>query len=149
MRRGVRTESHLPIARHKTAIRRRDLSLPVKQALLDNVIGSATSVFDFGCGHGEDLTLLTSQGIQCSGWDPAFRPVAPGPRRISSILVTSLTSSKTLRKGKTYSSKHGSLSQSSNCLCPDPGAWPWKSTGGFWRRRAYSLGYVSEVLQSG
>lgn len=84
MERGVRTESHLPIARHKTAIRRRDLSLPVKQALLDNVIGSATSVFDFGCGHGEDLTLLTSQGIQCSGWDPAFRP--DGPRTSADIV---------------------------------------------------------------
>jgi DNA phosphorothioation-associated putative methyltransferase len=33
-------------------------------------------VFDYGCGRGEDLELLSSEGIACSGWDPAFRPEA-------------------------------------------------------------------------
>jgi len=67
----------LPIARHKTAIRRRDLSRPIKCALRDGLIEPTTSVFDYGCGQGEDIDLLGSQGIACEGWDPVFRPGNP------------------------------------------------------------------------
>lgn len=73
----TRAESNQSIARHKTAIRRKGLSLPVRQALNDGVIDSLASVFDFGCGHGEDIELLGCQGIKCCGWDPAFRPDGP------------------------------------------------------------------------
>jgi DNA phosphorothioation-associated putative methyltransferase len=64
------------IPRHKTAIRRGDLSRPVKLALRDGVIERSGTVFDFGCGHGEDLALLTAEGVSCTGWDPNFRPDA-------------------------------------------------------------------------
>lgn len=64
----------LAIPRHKTAIRRADLSRPVKSALHDGLIGPDVTVFDYGCGHGQDITLLTAQGVVCDGWDPAFRP---------------------------------------------------------------------------
>jgi DNA phosphorothioation-associated putative methyltransferase len=62
------------IPRHKTAIRRGDMSRPVKLALRDGVIDRAGTVFDYGCGRGEDLTLLSAEGIVCSGWDPNFLP---------------------------------------------------------------------------
>jgi DNA phosphorothioation-associated putative methyltransferase len=65
------------IARYKTAIRRHDLSLPIKCALTDKLIGSTVRVFDYGCGHGEDIEHLTANGIACDGWDPAFRPNQP------------------------------------------------------------------------
>src|ERR1700722_5104925 len=65
------------IPRHKTAIRRGDFSRPVKCALRDGLINQAARVFDYGCGRGEDLELLSTEGITCSGWDPAFRPDAP------------------------------------------------------------------------
>jgi DNA phosphorothioation-associated putative methyltransferase len=61
------------IPRHKTAIRRADLSRPVKAALHDGLIGPTSTVFDYGCGHGQDIEFLAAQGIACSGWDPAFR----------------------------------------------------------------------------
>lgn len=32
------------------------------------------SVFDYGCGHGYDLTVLGSLGYDADGWDPAHRP---------------------------------------------------------------------------
>jgi DNA phosphorothioation-associated putative methyltransferase len=64
------------IPRHKTAIRRGDLSRPVKCALADGLIDAAVSVFDYGCGHGRDVELLQEQGIACAGWDPVFRPTA-------------------------------------------------------------------------
>ena len=65
------------IARHKTAIRRHDLSLPVKCLLRDGLINTNTTVFDYGCGHGENVELLNGKAISCSGWDPAFCPDTP------------------------------------------------------------------------
>lgn len=65
------------IARHKTAIRRRDFSRPVKCALRDGLIDSGAGVFDYGCGHGEDVKLLRAQSVTCDGWDPVFRPDTP------------------------------------------------------------------------
>jgi DNA phosphorothioation-associated putative methyltransferase len=65
------------IQRHKTAIHRGDFSRPIKCLLRDGLIGKDVSFFDFGCGHGEDVELLSREGIVCSGWDPAHRPDAP------------------------------------------------------------------------
>ena len=64
------------IARHKTAIRRNELSLPVKCLLRDGLLSQDASLFDFGCGHGEDVVLLRSRGFVCNGWDPEFRPTS-------------------------------------------------------------------------
>jgi DNA phosphorothioation-associated putative methyltransferase len=64
------------VARFKTAIRRRDISRPVKCALADGLLAPPLTVFDYGCGHGEDIELLSAQGIPCAGWDPVFRPGA-------------------------------------------------------------------------
>ncbi len=65
------------IPRHKTAIRRADLSRPLKTALQDGLIVPTSTVFDYGCGHGQDIEFLAAQGIACDGWDPAFRPDSP------------------------------------------------------------------------
>jgi DNA phosphorothioation-associated putative methyltransferase len=62
------------IFRFKTAIRRRDLSRPVKCAISDCLLSSSVTFFDYGCGHGEDIDLLRFQGVSCRGWDPVFRP---------------------------------------------------------------------------
>lgn len=62
------------IARHRTALIRHGLSRPVRLALGDGLISENASVFDFGCGRGDDLRLLTEAGYACSGWDPNHRP---------------------------------------------------------------------------
>lgn len=64
------------ISRHRTAIHRTEMSRPVRTAFADGLINSQTDVFDYGCGHGDDLQHLRRQNIQCSGWDPAHRPDA-------------------------------------------------------------------------
>src|SRR5262245_8039039 len=64
------------IQRHRTALQRGDLSRPVRRALSDGLLTQAATLFDYGCGRGGDLELLQAQGIQCSGWDPAFRSEA-------------------------------------------------------------------------
>ena len=55
------------IQRHKTAIRRGDFSRPVKCLLRDGLLGKDVTFFDYGCGRGEDVELLTSEGIPCHG----------------------------------------------------------------------------------
>ena len=57
--------------RHKTAISRMDYSRPVKIALVDGLIGPQATVFDFGCGRGDDVRHLALAGVQAQGWDPA------------------------------------------------------------------------------
>jgi DNA phosphorothioation-associated putative methyltransferase len=65
------------ILRHKTAIRRYAHSKPVALALGHGLIGPGVSVFDFGCGFGEDVRLLADAGVQADGWDPFHRPGVP------------------------------------------------------------------------
>lgn len=63
-----------PIARHKTALHRIALSRPMQIALDDGLIDTNSTVFDYGCGHGDDLRYLAAKEIDCSGWDPTHRP---------------------------------------------------------------------------
>ncbi|MCH7527453.1 MAG: DNA phosphorothioation-associated putative methyltransferase, partial [Planctomycetes bacterium] len=65
------------IRRSRTAIGRGGLSRPVRLALESELIHPDRSVFDYGCGRGDDVRLLRSLGIRCSGWDPAYRSSEP------------------------------------------------------------------------
>ncbi len=62
------------VRREKTAIVRYRYSRPVMLALSHALIAPGTSVFDYGCGRGEDLRYLQSVGIDAVGWDPHFSP---------------------------------------------------------------------------
>ena len=64
------------IARHKTAIKRQSFSLPVKCMLRDGLLDSSRTFFDYGCGHGQDVTMLADIDITASGWDPVHQPGA-------------------------------------------------------------------------
>lgn len=66
----------MAVARHKTALGRADLSRPLATAMADGLVHSSTSVFDYGCGRGDDLRQLAGLGIPCNGWDPVHRPAA-------------------------------------------------------------------------
>jgi DNA phosphorothioation-associated putative methyltransferase len=67
----------LTIPRHKTALHRTDLSRPARCALRHGLLPAGTSVFDYGCGHGGDVSRLRQHGIACDGWDPVFCPDQP------------------------------------------------------------------------
>src|SRR5215831_7651542 len=62
------------VSRHLTAIRRAELSKPIRTALQDGLIRQDTTVLDYGCGHGDDIRRLAAAGIRSGGWDPAHRP---------------------------------------------------------------------------
>ena len=69
-------EEREPIDRHRTAIKRYDLSRPIKLALERGLIQKRHTLFDYGCGHGMDIEALQGLGYTINGWDPAFRPRA-------------------------------------------------------------------------
>lgn len=62
------------VARHRTAMARTGLSRPVGLALEHAVITTGTSVFDYGCGRGGDVSRLLDAGVSAAGWDPAHAP---------------------------------------------------------------------------
>jgi DNA phosphorothioation-associated putative methyltransferase len=50
------------------------LSRPLATAFADRLIEPSLSVFDYGCGRGDDLRYLISMGYAATGWDPTHRP---------------------------------------------------------------------------
>ncbi|MDJ0591791.1 MAG: DNA phosphorothioation-associated putative methyltransferase [Pleurocapsa sp. MO_226.B13] len=64
------------IERHKAALKRSELSRPVRIALEADLFREGTGFFDYGCGHGEDVRSIAELGYQSSGWDPFYRPDA-------------------------------------------------------------------------
>ena len=72
--------------RRKTAIARTDCSRPIRIALTDGLIGPTTTVFDYGCGLGDDVRYLGMRGIPSWGWDPEHqREVALTEARIVNL----------------------------------------------------------------
>jgi hypothetical protein len=67
-------EETIVVDRHKTAMKRYDLSKPVKTLLEYGILKAGTTVFDYGCGQGSDVRGLQALGHQAEGWDPVHRP---------------------------------------------------------------------------
>lgn len=65
---------HMTIPRHKTAIKRKALSLPVRTAIDNGWITNRDTVLDYGCGRGDDVLNLQQRGIDASGYDPHYGP---------------------------------------------------------------------------
>ena len=64
------------IERDKTAIARHDLSAPMKSLAKHGYLEGDYSIFDYGCGRGDDLRELEAHGLDALGWDPNFLPDA-------------------------------------------------------------------------
>lgn len=65
------------VHRHRTAMVRHTLSQPMSLAVRHGMIRPGVTVFDYGCGQGDDLRALDAAGVQAVGWDPHFAPEAP------------------------------------------------------------------------
>ena len=72
------------IQRHKSAMRRVALSRPLTLAQADGLLDRNVTVFDYGCGRGDDLRHLRALGVTANGWDPTF--AADEPRRPADIV---------------------------------------------------------------
>lgn len=50
------------------------LSRPLTTALADQLLDPSLTVFDYGCGRGDDLRHLAALGYTARGWDPTHCP---------------------------------------------------------------------------
>jgi DNA phosphorothioation-associated putative methyltransferase len=76
---GYEVVQDLPLQnvdRHKTAIKRWSLSAPFQTLNKYGYLSGNYNIFDYGCGHGDDLKILEKLEVPASGWDPYFRPDA-------------------------------------------------------------------------
>jgi DNA phosphorothioation-associated putative methyltransferase len=62
------------VDRHLTAITRYELSTPFKCLAKHGYLDGDHTIFDYGCGKGDDLRELEAHGLSAMGWDPNFRP---------------------------------------------------------------------------
>ena len=62
------------IDRQRTALRRVQISSPMRHLLRFGFLDGTHSVFDYGCGRGDDLRMLTAMNVSAAGWDPVYRP---------------------------------------------------------------------------
>jgi len=72
------------VHRHRTAMVRHTLSQPMSLAVRHGLVRSGVTVFDYGCGQGDDLRALAAAGVEAVGWDPHFAPEVP--RRAAEIV---------------------------------------------------------------
>ncbi|MFA0337131.1 DNA phosphorothioation-associated putative methyltransferase [Vibrio breoganii] len=70
----LETSEERGIDRHRTALVRHELSSPMKSLIKHGYLEGSYSIFDYGCGRGDDLRELEAHGIDAIGWDPNFRP---------------------------------------------------------------------------
>lgn len=68
------TTSSDEVQRHLTALVRYGFSAPVQMLARFGFLDGSRSVFDYGCGRGDDLRGLQENGIQALGWDPHYAP---------------------------------------------------------------------------
>ena len=62
------------IDRHKTALTRDKLSLPLFLMAERGYLNGKYTVLDYGCGKGDDVRELQEHDIECVGWDPVYQP---------------------------------------------------------------------------
>lgn len=62
------------VLRHLTALVRYGFSAPIQMLARFAFLDGSRSVFDYGCGRGDDLRGLQENGIQALGWDPHYAP---------------------------------------------------------------------------
>jgi DNA phosphorothioation-associated putative methyltransferase len=69
-------ETTTEIARHLTALSRTNLSAPMQCLARYGFLNGDNTLFDYGCGKGDDLRNLRDNNISANGWDPYYLPDA-------------------------------------------------------------------------
>ncbi|WP_208353576.1 DNA phosphorothioation-associated putative methyltransferase [Pseudaestuariivita rosea] len=75
------------VERHKTAITRAALSAPMYLLFTGGLIRRDRTILDYGCGQGDDIRALQSDGYTVEGWDPHYRP---DPSALKKSQITNL-----------------------------------------------------------
>jgi len=65
-------DEFIGVARHLTALTRYGFSAPIQTLVRFGFLDGSKTVFDYGCGRGDDLRGLIENNVQASGWDPHY-----------------------------------------------------------------------------
>ena len=68
---------NLIIPRHKAALKRTNLSHPMRAVLEAGILEQQHQHLDYGCGRGDDVRFLRELGFCSSGYDPYYFPETP------------------------------------------------------------------------
>ncbi len=61
-------------ARQLTALVRYGFSAPIQSLARYGFLDGRFTIFDYGCGRGNDVRGLTENGLSAAGWDPYYAP---------------------------------------------------------------------------
>jgi DNA phosphorothioation-associated putative methyltransferase len=64
-------------ARQRTALSRQGFSAPIQTLARHGLLAPGRTLFDFGCGRGDDVRRLRENGLIAAGWDPYYAPDQP------------------------------------------------------------------------
>lgn len=67
----------IEIARHLTALSRHNFSAPIQILRRFGFLDGSRTIFDYGCGKGDDLRGLIANSLSAAGWDPYYAPDEP------------------------------------------------------------------------
>jgi len=67
----------LTIPRHKAALKRSELSLPMAATIDGGILLPHHTHLDYGCGRGDDVRFLRAMGFRSRGYDPYYFPRTP------------------------------------------------------------------------
>ena len=73
----VVSESFENVERHRTALVRYGFSAPVQALAKYGYLDGSKTVFDYGCGRGDDIRGLKDNNITAAGWDPHYAKNSP------------------------------------------------------------------------
>lgn len=73
----LETPSTETLARHRTALQRYTLSTPMQALQHHGYLDRTRTIFDYGCGKGDDVRILLHNGLDAKGWDPHFASDIP------------------------------------------------------------------------
>ena len=65
------------IPRHKAALKRSELSLPMAATIDAGILQRQHTHLDYGCGRGDDVRFLRAMGFRSRGYDPYHFPRTP------------------------------------------------------------------------
>lgn len=65
------------ISRHLTALARNNFSAPIQSLARYGFLDGSHTLFDYGCGRGDDIRGLKENGHSVAGWDPHYAPDSP------------------------------------------------------------------------
>jgi DNA phosphorothioation-associated putative methyltransferase len=62
------------VLRHRTALTRYGFSAPIQSLARFGFLDGSKTIFDYGCGRGDDVRGLKENNLDARGWDPYFCP---------------------------------------------------------------------------